>query len=54
MPADSVLLITLCSLPDTLDKANFSQGLISRSPIKQEMLVVVVSGWKEVVKQLPC
>ena len=46
----SSLLITLCSPPDTLDEANISEGLISKSPIKQE----IVSGWMEFVKQLPC
>lgn len=54
MAADSTLLITLCSLTDTLDEANISEGLISSSPIKQEMALVVASGWKEIVKQLPC
>lgn len=48
------LLITLCSPPDTLDEANISEGLISRSPIKQETVRLVVSGRMETVKQLPC
>lgn len=43
----SALLITLCSHPDTLDEANIREGLISRSHIKQEMVLVVVSGWKD-------
>lgn len=54
MQADSSLLITLCSPPDTLDEANISEGLISRSPIKQELMLLLASGWMEIVKQLPC
>lgn len=54
MRAASSLLITLCPPPDALDEANISEGLISRPPIKQEMVLLVASGWVEIVKQLPC
>lgn len=54
MRAVSSLLITLCSPPGPLDEANIRKGLISRSPIKGEMVLVVASGWMEIVEQLPC
>lgn len=47
MRADSSLLITFCSPPDAPDEANISEGLISRSPIKQEIVLVEASGWTE-------
>lgn len=35
-------------------EANISEGLISRSPIKHKTVLVMASGWMEIVKQLPC
>lgn len=52
VPADPALLITLCSLLNTQDQANIIEGLIPRSHIKQEIVLAVVSGRKEIMKKL--